>query len=159
LRIRSILICAVASAACQSPIFIQPPGSRPAPTDAAAEVRSFTSLVNRHRQSIGCAPLQWDDQIAAVAQAHSADMARNNFFSHTNQRGQSPFDRLNAAGVKYSSAAENIAYGQTTAQQVLQSWLTSSGHRQNIETCRYTRHGVGLNATRWTHVFVGTPAR
>jgi uncharacterized protein YkwD len=99
--------------------------------------------------------LQWDDHIAAVAQAHSDDMARNNFFSHQNQRGQSPFERLNAAGIRYSSAAENIAYGQPTGQQVLQSWLTSSGHRQNIDNCGYTRHGVGLAANRWTHVFVG----
>lgn len=155
MRIRSLLLCAVLSAACQQQIFIQPPSTRPAPTDAAAEVRSFTTLVNRHRQTIGCAPLQWDAQIAAVAQAHSEDMVRNNFFSHTNKRGQSPFDRLSAAGVKYSSAAENIAYGQTTAQQVLQSWLTSSGHRQNIETCSYTKHGVGMAGTKWTHVFVG----
>jgi uncharacterized protein YkwD len=150
-----VLLPLVLTSACQKPIFIQPPNTRAPPPNALAEVQSFTRLVNRHRQTIGCGVLQWDDAVAAVAQRHSEDMARNNYFSHTNPRGQNPFDRLRAAGVRFSRAAENIALGQPTGETVLQSWLGSPGHRQNIEECRYTRHGVALFEGRWTHVFVG----
>jgi uncharacterized protein YkwD len=92
--------------------------------------------------------------VADVAQKHSEDMSRNNYFSHTNQQGKTPFDRLRAAGITYTVAAENIAEGQRTAEQVLASWLSSSGHRHNIEDCRLLQHGVGLANYHWTHMFV-----
>jgi uncharacterized protein YkwD len=123
-------------------------------SSAPPEVRSFVSLLNEHRQQHGCGGLTWDERIADVAWSHSDDMARNNYFSHTNLHGESPFDRLRSEGVQFSAAAENIAYGQSTGQQVMQSWLNSSGHRTNIENCTYTKHGVGLVQHRWTHVFV-----
>jgi len=50
-----------------------------------------------------------DDEIAKVARAHSEDMVLNNYFSHTNLQGESPFDRMKKAGISYSSAGENIA--------------------------------------------------
>ena len=145
-------------AACQR--VVQPQAARSAPPASPPlsepiAIRNFADLVNQHRKKIGCSSLVWDERIAAVAQAHSDDMVRNNFFAHTNKRGQNGFDRLNAASVPWTAAAENIAYGQPTPGEVLTGWLNSPGHRRNIDNCRYTRHGVGLNATRWTHVFVG----
>lgn len=110
--------------------------------------------VNAHRESIGCPALLWNTAVAAVAQAHSEDMVAREFFSHTNPDGQSPFDRLAEAGIAYSAAAENIAYGYPTAESVLAAWLGSPGHRANIENCALTEHGVGLDGTYWTHVFI-----
>ena len=138
-------------AACQR--HITGPGTA-APSSQPAEVRSFVRLVNEHRVDEGCPALIWNERVAAVAAAHSADMATTGYFSHTNPAGQSPFDRLRAAGITFTAAAENIAYGQPTGQAVLTSWLGSSGHRTNIENCNYTEHGVGLVDTRWTHVFI-----
>jgi uncharacterized protein YkwD len=117
-------------------------------------VASFVELVNAHRQSIACPALVWNPAVAAVAQAHSEDMVARDFFSHTNPDGASPFDRLAAADIAFSSAAENIAFGYPTAEAVLAGWLGSSGHRANIENCSLTEHGVGLDGTYWTHVFI-----
>jgi uncharacterized protein YkwD len=125
--------------------------------DADPEVARFVSLVNAHRTEVGCPALEWNGAVAAVAQAHSEDMAARGFFSHTNPDGKSPFDRLSDAGVAYSSAAENIAYGYPTAEAVLAGWLGSSGHRANIENCALTEHGVGLRDARWTHLFIRPP--
>ena len=87
-------------------------------------------------------------------QAHSADMIARSFFAHNNPDGDSPFDRLSDAGIDYSMAAENIAYGYGDAASVLQAWLDSPGHKANIENCSLTEHGVGLDGTHWTHVFI-----
>ena len=114
----------------------------------------FARLVNQHRKQVGCKPLTWIGAVAVVAQQHSEDMFNYSFFSHTNHLGKSPFDRLQGAGIRYRMAAENIASGQQTAEQVLQSWVRSSGHRRNIENCDLTQHGVGLSNNRWTHVMV-----
>jgi uncharacterized protein YkwD len=117
-------------------------------------VASFVEQMNAHRRSVGCPDLVWNPAVAAVAQAHSEDMASREFFSHTNPDGASPFDRLAAADISYSAAAENIAFGYATAEAVLAAWLGSPGHRANIENCALTEHGVGLDGTYWTHLFI-----
>jgi uncharacterized protein YkwD len=127
-----------------------------APGDAA---RRVADLVNRHRASRGCPALTWDDGAARVAQAHSQDMAARRYFSHTSPEGRSPFDRLDAAGIRWSTAAENIAQDPRGPDAVVRAWLASPGHRENIENCRLTRHGVGLSGDRWTHLFYTPPPR
>ena len=82
-------------------------------------VVEFAGLMNEHRVSVGCDALEWNPEVADVAQQHSLDMETRGFFAHTNPDGDSPFDRLAAAGVDYSGAAENIAYGYGTAGSVL----------------------------------------
>ena len=130
-------------------------GSDPSQLAPDGAIRQFEQFANGHRVGLGCPALRWDGATAGVAQAHAEDMVRRNFFSHTNPDGQSPFDRLRAAGVTYMAAAENIAYGYTTAAGVLEAWLSSEGHRRNLENCRYTHHGVGLRNGKWVHVFIG----
>ncbi len=124
------------------------------PPSTRDEVEVFTRLVNEHRKQVGCKPLTWVGPVAVVARQHSVDMFSYGFFSHVNHLGKTPFDRLKDAGIRYRIAAENIAAGQRTAEQVLQSWLGSSGHRKNIENCELTQHGAGLSNNHWTHVFV-----
>jgi uncharacterized protein YkwD len=143
-----------------------PPATPPVrATSTTEEIRALAELVNKHRRSVGCKDLEWLEPVAAVAQKHSDDMVRRNFFDHKNPEGVTPFQRLNAAGIRFTRAAENIAYGQETAQAVLASWLRSPGHRRNIEDCAMREHGIGfargtktlpygtmINA--WTHNFV-----
>lgn len=124
------------------------------PAELAPEVAAFVQLMNDHRDGLGCPALTWNVDVAYVAQAHSQDMVDRGFFAHTNPDGASPFDRLSDAGVGFSGAAENIAWGYPTGQSVLQGWLNSTGHRNNIENCNLTQHGVGLVGTHWTHVFI-----
>ena len=118
-------------------------------------------LVNAERAKNGLSKLSWSDELASVARAHSNDMLNRNFFSHTNPDGQSPFDRMRAAGIKYSSAGENIAAGQKTPQEVVKAWMNSEGHRANILNASFTKLGVGYVVgngaynTYWTQNFAG----
>lgn len=119
-----------------------------------AALQDFVSLLNAHRQSVGCEPLAWNPAVAGVAQRHSEDMVARAYFAHYNPEGESPFDRLQAAGIPYSQAAENIAYGYPSGAAVLEGWLNSPGHRANVENCGLSEHGVGLEGTHWTHLFI-----
>ena len=67
---------------------------------------------------------------------------------------------MTAAGISYQAAAENIAQGYSTGQAVLNGWLGSTGHRENIENGNYTHHGVGYveDGHYWTHVFARNPS-
>ena len=118
------------------------------------EVASFVKLMNAHRVSLGRPALVWDRRAAAVAQAHSRDMADRDYFSHKSPEGRSTWDRLASRGVTYSRAGENIAWGQRTGRAVLTAWLRSPGHRANIEGGSFTHHGVGKVGPYWTHVFI-----
>lgn len=123
-----------------------------------SQVQEMVRLVNAHRRARGCPALTWLQPAAEAAQAHSADMARRSYFDHVTPEGRQPWDRLAARGVSYRMVAENIAWTpQQSAQQTLQGWIDSRGHRQNLENCEYTHHGIGLQDAYWTHVFV-TPA-
>jgi uncharacterized protein YkwD len=140
------------------------PAPTPAPTPNASEFeREVFRLTNIEREKEGLSPLRWNDTLASVARAHSADMANRGYFDHTNPDGLSPFDRMTNAGYLYSSAAENIAAGQYTPQAVVDGWMNSPGHRANILNAGLTELGVGfVNVSGseyvryWTQAF-GTP--
>jgi uncharacterized protein YkwD len=100
-------------------------------------------LVNRERAKAGCRAVTANASLQRAAQAHSADMAARNYFSHTSQDGRTFADRIRAAGYGGNRMAENIAAGQATAASVMQAWMSSSGHRANILNCSYTALGVG----------------
>jgi uncharacterized protein YkwD len=126
-----------------------------AAADPTAEA-AVLALVNEARADAGCGALTADPALAAVARAHSADMRDRDYFSHTSPEGLSPFDRAEQAGVGYSRA-ENIAFGQSDAAAVMEAWLESPGHRQNILDCELTRLGVGVaegpGGPWWTQLF------
>lgn len=115
------------------------------------------ALTNAARAGDGDAPLRCDVLMTTVARAHSQDMCDRRYFSHTNLDGLSPFQRMQAAGVSYTTAAENIAQGQRTAEEVHTSWMNSPGHRTNILNGAYGRIGIGLaecsGRMYWTQVF------
>jgi uncharacterized protein YkwD len=122
------------------------------PTDS--EVASFIRRMNSYRVSRGLPALVWDGRAAAVAKAHSRDMFEEGYFSHTSPDGRSLRDRLKARALNYSSAGENIAWGQKTGRDVLEAWLRSKGHRRNIEGQDFTHHGVGKVGPYWTHILI-----
>ena len=131
----------------------------PAQSSASYE-QQVLALVNEQRANYGLSPLSYSNELEAVAYAHSRDMAQNNYFNHTNLSGQSPFDRIKAAGISYRSAAENIAAGQKTPQEVVNAWMNSAGHRANILNSSVTKMGVGIYSggsygIYWTQLFIG----
>lgn len=60
-------------------------------------------------------------------------------------------------GVSYRAAAEHIAMGQRTPEEVVNAWMNSHGHRKNILSSSYTHIGIGYveNGNYWTQMFVG----
>jgi uncharacterized protein YkwD len=140
-----------------------PPPSTAAPASSGGVTTQVVTLTNAERAKAGCGPLTVDATLTAVAQAHSQDMATHDYFDHNGQDGRTPFDRMTAAGYRYSTAAENIAAGQRTPQDVMTAWMNSPGHRANILNCSLKEIGVGYATgsssqygVYWTQDF-GTP--
>ncbi|OHV32148.1 serine protease [Parafrankia soli] len=127
------------------PVPTNPPvtSAPPAPPGTSPQADEVVRLTNVEREKAGCGPLAVDTRLTAAAQAHTADMAANDYFSHDGQDGSSPGDRTRAAGFPSGFVGENIAAGSTTPAATLQMWMNSSGHRANILNCGYTHIGVG----------------
>ncbi|MFG3343473.1 CAP domain-containing protein [Streptomyces sp. NPDC048018] len=114
------------------------------------------ALVNAERAKAGCGALTANATLTRAAQGHSDDMAARDFFDHTNPDGADPGDRVSAAGYPWSTYGENIAMGQSSAEQVMESWMNSPGHRANILNCNFKEIGVGIHNSGgpyWTQVF------
>ncbi|MFD1928286.1 CAP domain-containing protein [Sporosarcina siberiensis] len=114
------------------------------------------NLTNVERKKAGLSALQVDSKLMNSARQKSTDMATNNYFSHTSPTYGSPFDQMKANGVTYKSAAENIAAGQVSAEEVVKAWMESPGHRQNILAADFTHIGIGFdkNGNFWTQQFI-----
>jgi uncharacterized protein YkwD len=101
----------------------------------------IVELVNRHRATLGLRPLTISKAITAPSKVHSQNMAAGRVgFSHTGFDYRTAEIRKAIGGVGF---AENLAYGQTTAASVVDSWLKSPGHRKNIEG-DFTHIGIGI---------------
>lgn len=120
--------------------------------DFASQV---AALVNAERAKYGLSALTVDTKVQQAALVRAKETAQS--FSHTRPNGSSFSTALTEAGVSYRTAGENIAYGQSTPQQVMNAWMNSSGHRANILNANYTTIGVGytvINGTAyWAQLF------
>ncbi|PYZ94734.1 serine protease [Salipaludibacillus keqinensis] len=122
----------------------------PADDSFEAEV---VRLVNEERANHGLQPLESSSEVQNVAHAKSKDMVDNNYFSHTSPTYGSPFEMLDTYGVEYRTAGENIAQGQRSPEAVVNAWMNSQGHRENILNRNFSKIGVGHYENTWTQLF------
>ena len=104
--------------------------------------QNVMELVNQQRAANGCPPLAVNQAMTTAAYEHSQDMAVNGYFAHDTPSGVTPWTRMKDLGYT-EPAAENIAEGYRTPQEVVNGWMNSPGHRQNILNCSYKAAGVG----------------
>jgi uncharacterized protein YkwD len=100
--------------------------------------------VNQERDAQGLAPLKRNDLLDSSSSIHSDNMASRDFFAHCDpDLVTSSSDRITAAGYVWINAGENIAAGYTTPASVMNGWMGSPGHRNNILSTSYREIGVG----------------
>lgn len=124
-------------------------------TDSAQFTAKVIALVNQERSKAGLKTLTNQADLSNMALAKAKDMSNNNYFDHTSPTYGSPFDMMQKFGISYSSAGENIAMGQQTAEEVMKDWMNSQGHRENILNPNFTQIGVGYYNGYWVQEFIG----
>ena len=141
------------------------PKTHPTPAILALEQDAF-DRVNAERTAAGLSALVMDEDLRAVARAHSEDMVARGFFAHVNPDGRNPFQRMGAAGLKYVSAGENIAMNNfaNAAQKAVEGWMASPPHRANILHTQFNHTGMGIAVSStgvyyFTQDFIGTEAK
>lgn len=103
-------------------------------------------LINARR--INCTPLRFNTKLQKAALDRSTDNAQNNRLVHTNLGIIEP-----VYGYHWNAIAENIAFGQQTAQEVVNAWMNSPAHKANILNCTYQDTGIAKVGNYWTQIF------
>lgn len=120
--------------------------------------KTFLSLVNDHRESIGLKKLIQDDEIDDVVTNHSEQMAEGKIaFGHLGFTDRCAESRKILRGANW--CGENVARGQKTPERVFTAWMNSPGHKANIENPRATHTGFGYAKDEkgkiyWTQIFL-----
>ena len=109
--------------------------------DQASTAGQVLDIVNRNRSSAGLHLLKLDADLCAAAQLRANEIVSS--FSHTRPDGRKFSTVLTDNGIRFTAAGENIAWGQTSPEQVMNAWMNSDGHRANIMNVTYTKLGVG----------------
>jgi uncharacterized protein YkwD len=145
----------------QQPALQPPVAQRPAASTVAASHQEVTAgsvstspsapvqqqvltLVNGNRKRGGCDDLSLDRRLISAAQRHAADMAQRDYFAHESRNGDGAGDRVSDSGYRWRRYGENIARGADSAYEVVDGWMNSPVHRENIMDCQLEQMGIGL---------------
>src|SRR5699024_5391134 len=101
-------------------------------------------LTNATRVKHELPVLDWDEKISKTAEKHSLDMAKNQYFSHTNLNGKNISGRMEEDNIDFITAGENLAFGQFSSIFAHQGLMNSLGHRKNIMNKNYHKLGIGI---------------
>ena len=138
----------------------------PPPTTTSPEPPSATaagdavSILNEYRIAAGLPTLTEDPALVEAARTHSLDQAAMQTMTHTGSDGSNAGDRVAMAGFPASIWGENVAAGYGSTSAVMDGWMGSRGHRENILEGSFTAVGVasarsGDGTLYWTMVLAG----
>jgi uncharacterized protein YkwD len=122
-----------------------------------SELEKVVAIVNRERAGGGCPAVKMNTKLNRAAQLHSEDQAEHDRMSHEGSDGSTPWQRSERAGYK-NAIGENVAMGYRDAEAVMDGWMNSPGHRNNIMNCSARAIGMGLarsddGSPYWTQMF------
>jgi uncharacterized protein YkwD len=124
-------------------------GAVPIPDNLQETRASILCLLNVERGRAGLPPLRASHQLELASQLHSEDMGTRDFYAHDTPNGVDPMARAEASGypVIGATVGENIHWGveaNATPVRIVQDWMESPGHRENILRLSFTEVGVGV---------------
>lgn len=100
---------------------------------------------NRHRIEAGLPPLTINSQLNDAAMMKVDDMFARQYFAHDSPTGEGPGDLAKAANYEYLMVGENLALGNfLNDEELVQAWMDSPGHRENILKPAFSEIGVGV---------------
>lgn len=123
---------------------------KPLEINATQLEKSIFDFVNYERIGKDIKPLKYSNKLAQVARNHSRDMVQRDFCEHNTPEGRSSTDRIREGKLFFLMTGENIycvwnlMNDTDLAENIVQGWMDSPGHRASILTTEYTKAGVGL---------------
>ncbi|EKD80326.1 MAG: hypothetical protein ACD_40C00135G0003 [uncultured bacterium] len=121
--------------------------------NTSAHILGFTSSVtvdevvretNATRLSAGLSTLSYNEKLADAARRKAANMLEENYWAHTSPSGKTPWVWFQAAGYNYTVAGENLAKDFASTSRMIEAWMASPTHRDNIVNPKYQEIGIAV---------------
>lgn len=107
-------------------------------------VEKLAQLTNEQRQKNNLPPLTLNSTLSLAAQKKAENMFQENYWSHYSPDGKTPWDFILGAGYKYEYAGENLAKNFLFSNGVIDAWMNSTTHRDNLLKREYTEVGYAI---------------
>lgn len=107
-------------------------------------------IVNIERGKKGLPELIWDEDLRTIARYKANEMLQFEYFAHASPYTGNSWDLAELFGYSYTAFGENLAklvgysHYDITAEQIMEGWMESLGHRENILRKSFKKAGVGL---------------
>ena len=145
-----LAVAAPAQAQAEGCAFADAQASEAAPADLAA---ATICLLNERRAAAGLAPLRASEPLTATADHYARYMVSEEHFAHRDESGHNVVSRVleadPALADRWLVVGENLGwgtYGLATPRSMVEGWMNSPTHRDNILYPRYDEIGVGIVA-------------
>lgn len=102
------------------------------------------NLTNSQRQASGLKSLAENEELDMGAKLKAEDMFQNNYWAHISPSGVTPWHWFDEAGYQYYMAGENLARDFNTSAGVVEAWMNSPSHRENILNPNFTEIGMAV---------------
>ncbi len=117
----------------------------PSPAEfSTITVNRIIELTNKERQKRGLSILKHNSTLDLAAQKKAEDMFKYDYFAHTSPAGVKPWYWFKQVNYNYTYAGENLAMNFVQAEDVVQAWMNSPSHRDNILSKNYNDIGIAV---------------
>lgn len=128
---------------------VAPPTSKY--SQSAYEKTAILNAINVERRASGLQAVSFNNLLNQAAYNKSHDMLTRNYFAHTAPDGKSDLDFIKASGYPYQAVGINLAMGSfKSADDLVQAWMNSPGHRKNILADFGKEIGIGIDGQYFT---------
>lgn len=124
--------------------FLQAPLSNVLGFATDISVDKLFQLTNTQRVNHGLNALRYNQQLSQAAAAKAQDMFSKNYWAHFGPSGETPWNFILGSGYKYEYAGENLAKNFLFSDGVVDAWMNSPSHRENILRSQYTDVGYAV---------------
>lgn len=107
-------------------------------------IEKLLQLTNQERTQYNLPALTYNDKLAQAAEEKAKDMFTKNYWTHYGPDGTTPWDFILKSGYQYEYAGENLAKNFLFSQGVVDAWMNSKTHKENIVRKEYTEVGFAV---------------
>lgn len=111
---------------------------------ASSFEEAIVAEMNRQRAAHGLVPLRLESRLTQAAGDRANDMFAKRYFDHVSPDGIQPFTWVRKRGYRYRIVGENLALGYRSGAAVVDGWMRSPGHRENILQRSYNEVGLAI---------------
>jgi hypothetical protein len=113
---------------------------------ADVSVQELLNFTNEKRVENGLEKVSLSEQLSVAAQNKAADMFADNYWAHNAPDGTTPWEFIKGAGYNYVYAGENLAKGFKNSDDVVDAWIASPTHRENLLSPKFNEVGFAIKS-------------